>query len=559
VLFFVIVPLYLISVNIGMQANNEAQRSIIDFTQQNLRFLVGNIEREFGNAIIRQHEMVNNRDLQAIIAHGDMPLSFEIARSNSDLKRQLQQIVLESNYIERATIYIPNTMRRISSEGVGRLTQRDIEFIEKAVGIVPYGPFMQVDDKVYVIFSPLISIEEETLYIISMEIYLPLLEQTLQDFLESEHGNIILIGREGGIDVWNGIDDSLFGNLQYFVNFFDMETDVWESQQYLAIGHKSNMLNTTFVAYFYRTQFFGQITRHINWLWILTAYLMMLIVIIVFIIKRMISAPLQKLTDGFAKVAQGDFNIELQYSGNDEFGYAYKTFNEVATQHKQMIEQVYEQKIHAQSAELKQMQYQINPHFLYNSHYLIQIMSLSRDYEAIDRLSKHLGAFYRYITKGTMNEVTLSEEVANAKDYLEVQVMRFRDRVNVTFDEIPEGFENFKMPKLILQPLIENAYSHGMEKIVKHGVLKVSIKSENNFLIITVEDNGNCVNEETVKSINERLTKLDKNVEITGLINVHRRIRIRFGENSGIFVSRSEFGGFKADLKMEVKRGCTDC
>ena len=558
-LFFVIVPLYLISVNIGMQANNEAQRSIIDFTQQNLRFLVGNIEREFGNAIIRQHEMVNNRDLQAIIAHGDMPLSFEIARSNSDLKRQLQQIVLESNYIERATIYIPNTMRRISSEGVGRLTQRDIEFIEKAVGIVPYGPFMQVDDKVYVIFSPLISIEEETLYIISMEIYLPLLEQTLQDFLESEHGNIILIGREGGIDVWNGIDDSLFGNLQYFVNFFDMETDVWESQQYLAIGHKSNMLNTTFVAYFYRTQFFGQITRHINWLWILTAYLMMLIVIIVFIIKRMISAPLQKLTDGFAKVAQGDFNIELQYSGNDEFGYAYKTFNEVATQHKQMIEQVYEQKIHAQSAELKQMQYQINPHFLYNSHYLIQIMSLSRDYEAIDRLSKHLGAFYRYITKGTMNEVTLSEEVANAKDYLEVQVMRFRDRVNVTFDEIPEGFENFKMPKLILQPLIENAYSHGMEKIVKHGVLKVSIKSENNFLIITVEDNGNCVNEETVKSINERLTKLDKNVEITGLINVHRRIRIRFGENSGIFVSRSEFGGFKADLKMEVKRGCTDC
>ena len=298
--------------------------------------------------------------------------------------------------------------------------------------------------------------------------------------------------------------------------------------------------------------FFRQAANYINWLWVLTIYLIIFVIFAAFTIQRMMLKPLHKLTNGFKKVAEGDFNIELEYSNNDEFGYVYQSFNEVAVQHNQMIEQMYEQTIRAQSAELKQMQYQINPHFLYNSLYLIQRMNTSKNHEGIDRLSKHLGAFYRYITHGLMKEVTLQEEVEHAKDYLGVQIIHFRDRVDVTFDEIPAGLENFKVPKLIMQPLIENAYSHGMEKMVSGGILKITFTQEGGFLLITVEDNGKNVDDEILETINNVLIGVDTKTPITGLLNVHRRVQIEFGIDSGLTVYRSQFGGFKAELRIEV-------
>jgi len=426
VLFFAIIPLYLISVNISLQANNAAQQSIINFTQQNLNFLI----------------------------------------DSAELRGHFHQVASESYYFE--------------------------------------------------------------------------------------HGIVILAGSGRGIEVCNDTPHDFLENLQEIIRSNNAENGIWENRQYLAISKYSYVLDTTFVVYFLRNRFFGQAVSHINWLWVLTIYIIVLIVFIAFAIERMMVKPLHKLTNGFKKVAEGDFDIELRYGNRDEFGYAYENFNEVVVQHKKMIEQMYEQKIRAQSAELKQMQYQINPHFLYNSLYLIQRMNTSKNNEGIDRLSKHLGAFYRYITHGLMKEVTLQEEVEHAKDYLGVQIIHFRDRVDVTFDEIPAGFETFKVPKLIIQPLIENAYSHGMEKMVKGGILKITLKQDDGFLLIAVEDNGKNVNDETVETINNVLIGVDTKTQITGLLNVHRRIQIEFGKNSGMIVSRSELGGFRAELRIEV-------
>ena len=149
-------------------------------------------------------------------------------------------------------------------------------------------------------------------------------------------------------------------------------------------------------------------------------------------------------------------------------------------------------------------------------------------------------------------EIRLKLEIRHARMYTEIQEMRFYHRIQSSFDELPPEFEESRVPRLIVQPIIENAFEHSLEKKARNGRINVRFEKRERWACILIEDNGECLSDEELERIARRLIHEDPASETTGIVNVHRRIVFTCGEGSGLKVSRSELGGLKVTIRVPL-------
>jgi two-component system sensor histidine kinase YesM len=269
-----------------------------------------------------------------------------------------------------------------------------------------------------------------------------------------------------------------------------------------------------------------------------------------------------KLVDAFKEVEQGNLDISADHRGSDEFAYLFRGFNSMVNQLKRLIDQVLKQKILAQRSELKQLQSQINPHFLYNSFFILHGMVLQRDYENLEKFSRQLGSYYQFLTRSTSDEIPLQREVEHARTYAEIQARRFRNRIRLEFGDLPEDRHELVVPRLIIQPLLENAFEHGLRNKISDGVVSVRFVSEPERFAISVADNGDEIDEQMIVGMRDLLAPdggtleaLERSgfTEHTGLANVHRRLQLKFGKDSGLRLRLGEAGGLEAELVIVLR------
>ena len=218
-----------------------------------------------------------------------------------------------------------------------------------------------------------------------------------------------------------------------------------------------------------------------------------------------------------------------------------------------MIQEVYVQKNLAAQAELKQLQAQISPHFLYNSFFLFSGRVRRGDYEGAEALADYLGTYFRYLARNSSDIVSLSDEMLHAESYARIQESRFSARMKLIWEKLPEEAEKIPVPRLIVQPILENAFKHGLEDREEDGILRVSCRMNQNRVEICVEDNGGA-SEETAEAMRSMLAD-DYQGEVTGLINVHRRLKGYFKQKGGLFISRGELGGILVKMVLPAEGG----
>ena len=269
---------------------------------------------------------------------------------------------------------------------------------------------------------------------------------------------------------------------------------------------------------------------------------------------RAIHKPLNKLADAFQQVEKGDFSVRIHHDRADDFAYIYKQFNSMNGRLSDLIEQMYMQTIRIQRAELKQLQSQINPHFLYNNLFMIRSLAQLGDTATIETLTSEMGEYFRYVTRSGQPDVPLSAEVEHARNYAMIQDMRFSSRIRLRFPPLPEDMKDIIVPKLILQPLLENAYQHGLKETTANGLIGVRFEKTGGDAAILVEDNGQSLTDEALESLTESLENPDVQ-ETTGLINIHRRLRLRFGAPYGLSFSRGGSGGLLVKMLIPAKEG----
>ncbi len=273
------------------------------------------------------------------------------------------------------------------------------------------------------------------------------------------------------------------------------------------------------------------------------------------VLREIVHRPLEKLVHAFEEIANTDDAVQIHHYRNDEFKYIYESFNRMSGRIHNLVEQVLKQELLVNRAEIKQLQAQINPHFLYNSFLTLSYRIEAGDLEFAARFSRDIGKFFMYVTRNTQELVTLKQEVEYAMLYGSIQHARFRNRMTLRFDPLPEDFENLKVPRLIIQPILENSFEHALESSEIEGDLTMSFYEAGDLLSIIIADNGS-VSDKTINILVERLES--RSGEVTGMINIHRRLQLRYGrERSGITVQRSSLGGLEVRITIP-KEDTTD-
>lgn len=292
---------------------------------------------------------------------------------------------------------------------------------------------------------------------------------------------------------------------------------------------------------------------------LLFALILSLICIVFFIgIYRMIHKPLHSLTTAFEEVENGNFAVEIDPLKSSDFSYLFCAFNNMTAKLDRLIDQDYKQKMLLQKAELKQLQAQINPHFLYNSFFMLQRMIKMEMTEESQEMANALGVYFRYLTRNNMDSVTLETEYDHAKTYAYIQGLRFTGRIEILFEELPHDCKNLPVPKLILQPLLENAFNYGLNNKTENGILKIHFEHIRDELTIIVEDNGEELDDERLKELREKLInarETSENIEMTGLLNIQRRLSIFSDYAYSLKVRRSSMGGLCTAICLKKNLG----
>ncbi len=295
----------------------------------------------------------------------------------------------------------------------------------------------------------------------------------------------------------------------------------------------------------------------IRWLSI-AAYALIALVLLsaglyVYMDAKWVDKPLRSLIGAFREVEQGHLDARLDEGVGSEFGYLFSRFNGMTARIQSLIDKTYKQQLLLRQSELKQLQQQMNPHFLYNSYFLLHRLVKKRDMDRAELLSHQLGQYLKYITRGERDFVTLGEENEQARIYADIQAMRFTGRIRVLYPPPPAHVLHIAVPRLILQPLIENSFLHGLDNKAEDGMLKVLFQLERRDLVISVEDNGNELTDEALRALAQDLRDPAPGAEITGLLNIRRRLELVYdGGKERLSVMRSGLGGLRTELRLPL-------
>ena len=206
-------------------------------------------------------------------------------------------------------------------------------------------------------------------------------------------------------------------------------------------------------------------------------------------IAKNVIYPIQRLVDSMAEVQNGWLHRVSMNVSDDEIGLLKNSYNAMLIEINQLIEELLQKEKTLRMAELDALQEQMKPHFLYNTLDMIRYMALENRTDEVYNMLETLGNFYRrFLSKGS-TDLSLGEEIEIVKSYLTLQRTRFEDIFTDEY-EIEEGLSSIRVPRLILQPLVENSIYHGIRPKGEHGVIRVTVKRQEDFLFLSVYDNG---------------------------------------------------------------------
>ena len=288
-------------------------------------------------------------------------------------------------------------------------------------------------------------------------------------------------------------------------------------------------------------------------LWIV-ALLIAWVGIIAYLFTRSFSRRVECLIQKIRLAEEGNFTVTEQISGNDEITILDRHFNTMLKRLDQLIQKNYIQQLEKKEAQLKSLQLQINPHFLYNTLETISSLAAIKNVFDICDLCEKLGDIFRYsLGKNYGEYVPLEQEIRHIQNYIFIQKSRFENQFDVIYD-LQESLLKSQVLRFILQPIIENALSHGLKAKRDKGIVTITVKQKEGSLYIQVEDNGIGMTESQLVALKEyiqvnEVSKIDKKKGI-GIRNVNQRIKLACGNQYGITIKSKPDEGTCFTIKL---------
>jgi two-component system sensor histidine kinase YesM len=340
------------------------------------------------------------------------------------------------------------------------------------------------------------------------------------------------------VEMLNGIETSNYSdsNIKFLVKEID-------KKDYVISNFKTPNYNWELTTVMQYNEFPEQ-TKYIKYFLIyFSAINFLLIIIGSIIISKFITNPLKKLCESMKDVENGEFNIVDIKTYNDEVGELKRGYNIMISKINQLLNKIIKDENLKRQTELNLLMSQIKPHFLYNTFDTINSLALSGENRTIYEMIKALGKFYRTSLNNGKDIITIKEEIKTVQNYLIIQKIRYKNMFDVEYDLDP-NCNDFKILKLVLQPLVENAIYHGIRNKKDKGIMKISTYVEKEKAVLTLEDNGCGMDDLQVKNIIENKTTG------IGVRTTKERLRMFYGEEYEFIVESKKNIGTKIIIKM---------
>lgn len=263
--------------------------------------------------------------------------------------------------------------------------------------------------------------------------------------------------------------------------------------------------------------------------------------IFVFSIIMKILKPIKKLINSLHILGKGRFDAHIYENGLKETAILSNVFNEMIDELQLLVKNQYVDKICQKELELKMLQYQINPHFIFNSLESIKMQSVINNDNGVAQMLTSLGKLMRYSLSDSNEIVTVRSEIEMIEEFMGLLSIRFRDQYQFIVD-VDENAYDYLTPKLILQPFIENAVEHGMSNSIENGEIIVKGYLENDILTFEINNNGKQLSEEKIIWLNQYINNEEEIKEHIGIKNVNKRLKLFFGEEYGVKIITSSDG-----------------
>ena len=538
------------------------QKEIVAWNDAQASAAIGQLSLSLERTMTIQRDLLYDSDINRL---GVTPGYFTQAqkiRSMLRVMERMSQLANSSPFIQSAAFLAPAIERVITDSEVNPLYEAEFQRMNEAY-LDRGQTFTEISGEYYILM-PYPSYhnylrENGASYMLCVQVNRQAVEAFLSSHSMMQDEALFLFDPDGGLVC--GVHEAAapfdLNDLFQRVSRSDaLSVTGGDGRQYLVSASRSGEEGQAFTLVKLQPaqQAFSELNTQRNFFIVLFVLLIVSTLLYMAHLWHVIYKPLNKLSKAFGQVEQGDFSLRIHHSRDDEFADIYRQFNQMNERLGALIEQVYMQTIRTQRAELKQLQSQINPHFLYNNLFMIRSLAQLGDTDTIETLAADLGEYFRYINRTGSQEVPLSMESAHARNYAQLQDMRFSSRIHLDFEPLPESLRDVIVPRLILQPLIENAYQHGLKDTLSKGELHIGFRTENRDAVITVEDNGPGVTESRIQELTASLSNPDVQ-ETTGMINIHRRLRLRFGEPYGLSFSVSPLGGLRIDMRIPLDGG----
>lgn len=558
ILLAVIIPICVIAVRTNQMQRESALGEVRETRQAQISFYGEAIAQEIARMQKSTYQCVNDSDFIKLSVFYDVMSDYERVEVINKAREKLKLLREMSPYAANISIYMPSMERKVDAvncdlevteEEMRSLLNRDMRSGLLTVyggrlylcSVYPSGQQLMLNPSMLMA----IEIEQERL------------QEALRGIAPEEKGEAFIIGENLCLTTGAEADTEAMQNVYQAIraaeqNGSELQTIVYQGENCVLSWASCEEIGGYIISCTPVSIVLSRLQR-IDIL-IVTMVLIALVMTIVAAVWEFqtIHLPLMRLMDAFTQVENGNYDVRLTVRQHGQFEKLYNSFNHMMVKIQELIDQVYKQRILSQQAQLKQLQSQINPHFFYNSFFIIQGMLNMGEYEAADQMLGTLGRYFQFVTRSGREFVSIQREISHAWAYCEVQQIRFRS-IHVTFEPFEEDLVGMQVPRLILQPLIENAYVHGLEN-VSEGELHVWAERKDDLLMIHVDNSGTVITDEEIEQLHSRLDAADNGeFEVTALINIHRRLKLYYGDGCGLRISRLDDGKTRTTLILRVE------
>ena len=545
---------------LAQQSTRNFENFIIESRQQEVNSAVHSFSTDVDTLLLLMQTELNDSSLTRLQLYYDSRIfNYDYLSQTTAVRNQISIIENSMSFIETLEICMLDSMRKLSLGSISVLDDETMQMARAALENGTRGMTLE-NGKMRLIVSKAPLQSETTHNAVNiasfssinlfsyLKRYLPDDENSRLAVFAVQEGTEVPLTMSGSLSAADGrqISEAIHGSAGGFVRC-ELQGKQWLLNWQQATSVPVKVCQLTPVSLI--TDRMREYRRMIT---VVCAVSIVVMLSLACFLQQMVHKPVSKIDAAMKKVGKGDLSVRLTGAKSNEFQQIYDQFNQMTVRLQELIDREYTLKLLNAKSELKQLRYQIRPHFLYNTYFNLRALLMNEEYDVAEQMTDVLGRYLRYITTSARDEATLREEMEHARAYVEIQKMRFGSHLEARLAECPPEYAEKPVPRIIIQPLLENTFEHGIKDMREKGVISVQFEAEGNRLSIYVDDNGPNASDELIEKARTILAaeEYNPNGDSVALSNIHRRIRMLYQPGSGLYVSRSPLGGFRSEIRM---------